>query len=169
VALVSSAPFRAFAIVIDKVQHWQKTYRSLQHPYHYCMQAMLERYCGWLEYRSLRGDVMAEARGKTENRALEAAYTDVHQYGTSYMAPSTAQNTLTTKQVKIVGKDRNVAGLQLADLLAQPLTRDVLLSFRRVPSRGGAFADTVARLVLHKYNLNEYRGIVQGYGRVLLT
>ncbi len=168
-ALVAAADYKVIAIVIDKVEHWEKKYRSLTHPYHYCMEAMLERYCGWLKLGGRRGDVMAEARGKRENEALETAYSSVWSTGTYFMGLDKVRSTLTSRHVKIEKKDRNIAGLQLADLLAHPLTRDVLVAEGRLPDCGGPFANEIAEAVRSKYNRQLFDGRIRGYGRVLLT
>ena len=58
-ALINAADFTAFAVVIDKYEHAPKQYRTLKHPYHWTVLALLERYCGWLKFIRQRGDVMA--------------------------------------------------------------------------------------------------------------
>ncbi len=168
-SLIDHARFRVVAVVIDKVEHGQKKYRTLGHPYHYAMHAMLERYCGWLQFIHATGDVMAESRGGTEDRALRDAYESVHSRGTRYTSKETCQRTLTSRQVKLKPKSANVAGLQLADILAHPLARDVLVSYGRLADHGGDFAEAIARLVEPKYNCQHYTGRIQGYGRVLLA
>jgi uncharacterized protein DUF3800 len=60
IELIKRTNFYAIAIVIDKVEHDKKKYRKLSHPYHYCLLAMLERYCGRLDRSAGVGDVMAE-------------------------------------------------------------------------------------------------------------
>jgi hypothetical protein len=40
--LIKQADFMVVAVVIDKIEHGTKKYRRLKHPYHYCLQAMLE-------------------------------------------------------------------------------------------------------------------------------
>lgn len=133
------------------------------------MQAILERYCGWLEFSNNRGDVMAESRGAREDRALKEAYEAVCNRGTPYLSRDTTQKTLTSKHAKIKPKVLNVGGLQLADLLAHPITRDVLVAYKRIPERGSAFADKVSQVVEPKYNRHKYDGRINGYGRIILA
>lgn len=169
VALIQAAMFRVVAVVIDKVEHGRKKYRRLRHPYHYCMQAMMERYCGWLRFTGNRGDVIAESRGGMEDRALKEAYGAVYASGTYFLPKEHAQTTLTSKHIKIKPKVLNIAGLQLSDLLAHPLTRDVLLAYGRIPDRGSPFADEIARIIEPKYNRQVYQDRINGYGRVILA
>ena len=85
------------------------------------------------------------------------------------MSNGQTQKTLTSKELKIKPKAFNVAGLQVADILAHPVTRDVLLDRGRVDSLGGAFADRIIKVAKAKYNHQRYDGRVRGYGRILLT
>ena len=169
IELVRGAPMTLFGVVIDKYTHGAKRYRMLTHAYHYCLTAMLERYCGLLGFVGGVGDVLAEARGKVEDRALEAEYRSIWENGTSFMARDRAQKVLTSRELKVKPKGLNVAGLQIADLLAHPVLRDVLLDRERVHDRGGAFADRIIGAVVGKYNHHRYDGRVRGYGRILLS
>src|SRR5260221_10255062 len=82
IELIRATPIRVVCVVVDKQTHGLKKYRQLTHPYHYCLVAMLERYCGWLAYTRSRGDVMAESRGGTEDRLLGTHYEQVYNAGT---------------------------------------------------------------------------------------
>lgn len=166
--LIGAAKFRVFAVVLDKHRHSKSDYRRLTHPYHYCLHALLERYCGYLHFRGLKGDVLAEARGNTEDRALSAAFMKVWESGTSYLPASKAQTVLTSRNLKLKAKQANVAGLQLADLVAHPLTRDVLVAHKRLEGHGSDFAKQFCGILESKYNRQAYDGRILGYGRVLL-
>lgn len=165
---LASLDFMVIAVVVDKRSHQEKEYRRIQQPYHYGLHALMERYCGWLRVKGATGDVMGEARGKTEDAQLRAAYTDFHDQGSSYCPAAQAKTRLTSRQMKLNGKDANVPGLQLADLLAHPLTRDVLVHAGVLDDRGGAFADRMCDLAEAKYNRQIYSGRIAGYGRKLL-
>jgi hypothetical protein len=156
------------AVVVDKHQHRRAAYRILRHPYHYCLHAVMERYCGYLRLWNRTGDVMAESRGGTEDTALKQAYTDIYDGGTSYLQSDVCQRVLTSREIKIKPKHAGVHGLQLADILAHPLTRDVLYSYKRIENRGGRFCDSVADIAASKYNRQVYNGRIRGYGRVML-
>lgn len=166
--LIAGTDFKVVAVVIDKFEHREKTYRMVTHPYHYGLGALLERYCGWLNFIGARGDLMAESRGSREDRALRQAYTDFHASGFMYLPRDRARATLTSKEAKIKPKVLNIAGLQLADLLAHPLKRDVLVAYGRLPTCGSAFADEIVKVVEPKYNRQVYQNRISGYGRVFL-
>ena len=169
IELVSTAPITIFGVVIDKFSHGSKAYRNMTDAYHYCLAAMLERYCGLLAFLGAVGDVLVEARGKTEDRTLKGEFRSIWENGTYYMSNGQTQKTLTSKELKIKPKAFNVAGLQVADILAHPVTRDVLLDRGRVDSLDGAFADRIIKVAKAKYNHQRYDDRVRGYGRILLT
>lgn len=167
--MIEAADFKIIAVVLDKHTHKQATYRKLRHPYHYCLLAMMERYCGLLERTNSIGDVMAEARGSNEDMLLKSVYGDLWARGKMYLNASVCQKTLTSKELKVKPKRANIAGLQLADLLAHPLTRDVLQAYRRAPPPTGEFTTRICEISKSKYNRQIYQGRINGYGRVILS
>lgn len=169
ISLIGAVPYKLLAVVIDKSQHGTKAYRRLRHPYHYCLHALLERYCGYLDRMNLVGHVIAEARGKTEDDLLKEAYRDLYANGTSYLKSSIAQKTLFCEELEIRKKNENVGGLQLADMLAHPATRDVLVAYGRLDSLGSCFTEEMVSVMRKKYNRRFRDGQVKGYGRILLS
>lgn len=168
-ALMEATEFLVFAVVIDKFTHNEKDYRSLQHPYHYCLHAMMERYCAWLRFGGSRGDVLAEQRGKKENRELKGIYRGICEAGTKFMSKDLAQARLSSVEIKLRDKTANSAGLQLADMLAHPITREVLVANGRIPDCGSPFGERIAKLAREaKYNRWKWAGKIDGYGRVFL-
>lgn len=63
-----------FSVVIDKENHYKRYGEAARHPYLYSLTALLERYCGKLNFDNNNGDVLAESRGGTEDRQLKLAY-----------------------------------------------------------------------------------------------
>lgn len=169
IELVNTAPITIFGVVIDKFSHGSKEYRYLTHAYHYCLAAMLEKYCGLLEFLGAVGDVLVEARGKTEDMTLQKEFRSIWASGTPYLSNSMTKKTLTSRELKIKPKNLNVAGLQVADILAHPVMRDVLLDRGRVNSLDGDFAARIIDVARAKYYRQRYKGTIRGYGRILLT
>jgi len=60
-------------VVIDKKAHIERYGKAAYHPYHYCLAALLERYCGFLNFYNAQGDVLAESRGGTEDQQLKTS------------------------------------------------------------------------------------------------
>jgi hypothetical protein len=155
-------------VVIDKKTHIERYGAAAFHPYNYCLAAMLERYCGFLNFFNAHGDVLAESRGKREDKLLESAYTHIFETGTQWRGLDFFQNTLTTRNLKVKPKAANISGVQLADLLAYPSKQDILLENRRIDNIGDVFGRRVCRAIEQKYNRQIYQGRVEGYGKVFL-
>ena len=154
-------------VVIDKEVHKERYGELAFHPYHYCLTAMLERYCGFLNFFNASGDVMAENRQKKEDRELKAAYETVYETGTQWRGCDFFRNVLTSREIKLKPKKANIAGLQLADLLAYPSKQEILVSEKRV-NDNKAFGKQICQIIESKYNKQVYRGTVMGYGKVFL-
>jgi Protein of unknown function (DUF3800) len=167
--LIAGADFRIVMVVLDKLDHWAKTYRSLKHPYHYCLLAMLERYCGWLQFISRRGDVLAESRGGREDLSLKEAYRSIYGTGADYLPSERCEATLTSKEIKIKPKVMNIAGLQVADFLAYPLTRDILRRHARISEYESPFQTAIIEIAEKRYNRQVYQNRIDGYGRIFLS
>ena len=128
--VVQEARFHLACVVIDKASHRTKTYRELFHPYHYCLAALLERYAGWLAPAGAQGDVMAESRGRSEDRELTEAFEITLEKGTRFHSPEQFRQVLTSGQIKLKKKEHAIPGLELADLLAYPLKREMVAERR---------------------------------------
>ena len=166
-ALIRRAEFKIVAVVIDK-KALQLQYPTPAHPYHLGLGFMLQRYCGFLNHINRRGDVMAESRGGHEDRLLKDSYTWVYQHGLFGKTDATFfQQALTSKELKVKPKSVNIAGLQLADLLANPLRKAVLIERHKVQGPLAPFAKRILAAVEDKFNRHLYNGQVKGYGRVL--
>ncbi len=48
--LIREADFKIITVVIDKKNHVEEYKEMAFHPYHYCLTAILERYCGLLNF-----------------------------------------------------------------------------------------------------------------------
>jgi hypothetical protein len=165
--VMGRATFKMVCVIIDKRTHSEK-YLSPFHPYHYCMAAMLDRYSGWLGYKNAVGDVMAESRGDEEDLQLMQAYQRVFESGTLMFDHEHHQRVLTSKEIKIRRKAANIAGLQLADLLAYPVRQTLLVQKGLIPDPGEVFGKLVMDAVKYKFNVNEATGRIRGYGEVWL-
>jgi len=165
--VIDRARFTLIVVAIDKAAHQQK-YASPDHPYHYCLAAMLDRYSGYLKYKKAIGDVMAESRGKEENIQLAMAYQKVYQAGTYMFNQEHHQRALTSGAIKITKKVANIAGLQLADLLAHPVKQSMLRQKGVIHEPASAFGERLLKIAREKVNRHEFRGTVDGYGAIWL-
>jgi len=124
--LIDGAQFRAAAVVIDKLALRQRYGDAAAHPYHLALGFMLQRYCGFLNHVNRCGDVLAESRGGREDRLLADSYSRVYDQGAWMTRASVYRHALTSRQLKIKKKDANISGLQLADVLGNPIREAIV-------------------------------------------
>ena len=154
-------------IVLDKKEHFSKYEGSAKHPYHYCLELLLERYEIFLRDSGV-GDVMAETRGKQEDLQLKFAYSDFYYTGTHYCKPAKIHKVFTSRQIKLENKSARIDGLTFADLLAHPSKMDVLHENRKIEKLDD-FGKKVIDLIQDKYfkgfKPNLGKKTTEGYGK----
>lgn len=162
--IVRATPFVGLIVVIDKAAHLGQ-YADPVNPYHFCLVALLQRYCYWLGSR--RGDVMGESRGKVEDQQLKAAYEALYAGGDWQNKADFYQARLTSKEIKLHPKQKNIAGLQLADLLAHPCKHRCLLNQGVAGVTESPFGKQVADVYWQK--LRKRRdGRTKGWGEIFI-
>lgn len=170
--LLRDQNYTLITVVIDKARHKQRYGHFAEHPYHRCLEILLERYCGFLKYFDGTGDVMAEARGKTEDNLLRDAYRHFYHNGSKYGSKVTSlqdiRNTLSSGEIKLKLKTANVAGLQIADLLAYPCRQGILAEKAKIPPLGNIFGARVWECVQPKFNRHYGVNKIDGYGWVFI-
>ena len=163
--IIKKTPFTSLIIVINKASHQDK-YKSPLNPYHYCLVALVQRYCFWLGSR--KGDVMGESRGRVEDQQLKAAYASLYSNGSWHQPAKFYQAHLTSKDIKLMPKTKNTAGLQLADLLAHPAKMRCLVSRQIEDAKEGAFGAQMADVFWSKIRRSS-SGNASGYGEVFIS
>lgn len=166
-SLISDLDFHICAVVLDKKTHLNRYQKSAQHPYHYCLDVLLERYVSFLRDNNAKGDVLAEARGKDEDSTLKSKYCNFFNFGTYFLGSNVVQQHLTSKQIKIKRKDKKIAGLEIADLLSLSTKLDVLDSYGVLSLR-----DNFNKLIISKINDKYYKNHtnrVLGFGKKLIN
>ena len=66
---------------------------------------------------------MGEARGSFHDGRLRRAFRRLYHNGTDFLEARTVQNNLISRELRLEPKSANIAGLQVADLLAHPAHR----------------------------------------------
>lgn len=157
--------YHVVSVTIDKLE-LQKRYQIWRyHPYHYCLHVILERYVMFLEDKETTGDVMAEARGGKEDQKLKDSFTRIFEHGTDYVTAERFQATLTSRQIKLKKKENNIAGLQLADLIAHPSHRSILATHQKQKQSADFGGQVVQILMESKYFRNPKTSNPDGWGR----
>jgi hypothetical protein len=161
VQLVGDLPCQIFTVVIDKAEHYANYGDASWNPYSYALAVLLNRIRGWLNLRNGTADIMPEARGEREDNQLLAAYVELRTDGSTYGTGEDYRRAYPEERLLFRRKDQNVAGLQLADLLAagQKLLT-VQEAGRPIPHEVGPFAQRLNDAV---------GGKVNEYGRYLLV
>ena len=88
-------------------------------------------------------------------------------HGSRYHKAEFFQRALTSVEMKLKRKSANIAGLQLADLLAHPVRQDILRDAGAIPEKPDTFGTRLVEVVGEKYNRQLYTGRVEGYGKLL--
>jgi len=165
-SIVDGLDFTIFTVVIDKIKH-KTEYYAPKHPYHYCLEIILERYVKFLSVVDGKGDVIAEARGKNEDQQLMAEYKRFFDTGTSFMEPEVIQARLTSSKLKVKCKD-SIAGLELADLLVLASKLDVMMVNSKADSINSKFMQQLIPRMQAKYYRNLSSGKIEGYGKKMI-
>lgn len=151
-------------VCLDKKSHLDRYGTWSRDPYHYCMEILLERFCFLMYQRHSTGDVMAESRGGKEDRRLKDEFRKLWESGADYLEAKRIQRLLTSRELKVKPKSANIAGLQLADLIANPCRSEILSERGLLGRELGAFAKEIAMILGEKY----YRRGGQLYGKKFL-
>lgn len=72
--VMSDAEYRVITAIIDKQwmagqNHWKQ-----KHPYHFLMEVIVEKYAQFLRRMNSVGDIMPEARGNNQDKALQIEF-----------------------------------------------------------------------------------------------
>jgi hypothetical protein len=128
------------------------------------MTVLLERYVMWLQGVGETGDVMAESRGGREDRKLKDAFERLFRSGTDNVAPEEFAARLTSSQLKVKAKANNIAGLQLADVIAHPSFR-ATLARRNNEGLPDNFGGRVGAILEESKYRRSPQGQIWGWGR----
>ena len=151
-------------VCLDKEKHMQRYGSWSRDPYHYCMEVLLERFCTLMFQLHSTGDVMAESRGGKEDRRLKDEFRKLWENGTDCLGPEKIQRLLTSRELKVKPKSANTAGLQLADLVANPSRSEILAENGLLGRELGTFAREIVEVLEGKY----YRRGERIYGKEFL-
>jgi len=166
--LLSDLDYVLFLVVMDKKSHFEKYKQAAFHPYHYALTALMERYCGFLNFHNIKGDIWAEKRGGKEDKKLEEAFSCVFEHGTNFRESSFFRKALTSTKLTFREKSANISGLQIADILAFPCKQKFLFEKRLIEAPADIFGNKICEKVEYKYNMQVYKQKTEGYGKVFL-
>ena len=117
--LFRTTKMEIFTVVMDKQAHIEKYPLQTFDAYVYSLAVLLWRVRGYLSFHGLQADIIAEARGKREDANIRRAFKHLRQDGfTEFGTAEGYCQSFPDDEIKFRTKIHNVAGLQLADLIA---------------------------------------------------
>jgi hypothetical protein len=150
--LLAAWEYTVISVCLDKKKH-KETYTTWRYdPYHYCLAVLLERFVFYLHRKNAQGDAMAESRGGKEDRRLKDSFERLWRNGTDYLAPEELGASLTSRQLKVKIKANNIAGVQLADLIAHPSRNEILEEHGYRSGEISPFGREVIKILQAKYD-----------------
>ncbi len=170
IEILRDGDYTLCCVVLDKKTHNEKYGTSAMHPYHYCLNVLLERYVKFLAGKNSTGDVIAEARGKKEDELLRSEFSKFYENGTSYLESKTVQNRLTSCKIKLKNKEARISGLELADMLATPMKHLALKKYNLLDKLSDNFTKIVLGTVYCKIRKGPFNSSsnTKGFGIKLI-
>lgn len=123
-AVLSKLEYKILACAIKKDAHFKKYGLAAIDPYMLSLDCIVERLVFELEEINQTGIIIAESRNSILDNELELAFLNLKVQGTSYVSASRVKKAVS--QLSIKDKKENIAGLQIADLIASPIGRSIL-------------------------------------------
>ena len=159
-AFFSTLKAQIFTVVINKHTHLQRFPQDAYDPYHYSLSVLLNRIRGFLNLQGATADIMPESRGRREDNKLMEAYDRMRTQGFGEVSGAEYRTTFSEARLLFREKQHNVAGLQIADLVAAEQKAQTLLdNHRPIPSPQGPFGRRLNQVL---------QRMVNRYGRYLL-
>lgn len=155
--------YTVIVVVIDKEEHNSRYSTWKYDPYHYCQEIMIERFRLFLNINNAVGDVMFESRGGKEDMRLKTSFRKLMDNGTHNLSSEQLLEHITSKELKIKSKISNIAGLQIADLLAHPSRRWVFKNLLEMDEGTSTFSDKILS-IMEQEKFFRYQDKIIGYG-----
>ena len=106
---------------------------------------------------------MIESRSGKEDMRLKKSFRELIENGTQYLTSDELMEYLTSKEIKVRSKLSNIAGLQLADLLAYTMRRYAFQDIFSINDAKITFSDEILKL-LKSNKIYDFKGKMIGYG-----
>jgi hypothetical protein len=129
IKIIDEHPYGVISVVIDKLSLVERYGERAQNPYALALEWLMQRYQYWMQdfsaQTTYRGDILIESRGKKEDRDTKATYTKIY-LGQGSTPLRNATDYYSSREIKLEKKSKNIAGLQLADILCHAARRHIL-------------------------------------------
>lgn len=159
------ADYAVVAVGVDKINFYARHANWTGNIYELLVGNAIERFFYFLRGRGT-GDVVAEATNGPLDEELRKLYARFYERGTEHIDGEKIRSVLSSKEIKIKPKSANVAGIQMADLLASTCFSHLRRRYANGPDFD-PFAMSVAELIeTTKFYRNPATGDPHGYGRI---
>lgn len=155
--------YKVITVIIDKREHSEKYSQWKYDPYHYCLEILTERYRLFLDINNSMGDVMVESRGAKEDMRLKRSFRRIMESETHNLPAEDLSTHLTSLELKVKSKQANIAGLQVADMIAHPARRWCFRHFFNMVDTRQTFGDRIIE-ILERDKFFRYKGTIRSYG-----
>lgn len=124
--IMDSTDFTIIGAAVNKTEHIKRYGKGAKDPYSLSLSFVLERLIFCLDGKTAEAKVRikAEKRGTKEDCMLLADYNSILDRGTYYVGRERLASRIA--EFKFHAKRENIVGLQLADLCAYPLARNII-------------------------------------------
>ena len=152
-SLIRKLNFKIISCVIDLKRHNMK-YKEPKDPYFYSLHIILERFVYTLSEENAYGEIIAESRNSHLDKLLIFHFERLKRKGTQYLSPKEIKKRI--KKFDLCPRNKNINGLQIADLVASPIGRYIL----------GKNIKEDFRIIRHKFRTNK-NGKYLGWGLII--
>ena len=163
-SMYKRAKYHVVTVSVDKIAFYYHHQNWDGDVYGLLVGNAIERFFYFLRGRGT-GDVMAEAINGDCDKRLRELYTGFYETGTEHISSDRLQSVLSTREIKIKPKNKDIDGLQFADLLASTSFNHC----RRIYANGpdyDPFAMSVAEVLEQEKFYRDPSGNPNRYGRV---
>lgn len=161
---IDNLPYRAMTVQIDKREHLEKYQMWHFDPYHYCLNCLVERFVLYLRRHRSEGLVIIEPRSKFADKKLKNSFAHIFKFGTEHVSADSVQQALISKDIHFYPKKSDVAGLQLADMIAHPSARYMRFEKAGMEAPSDMGSQITEILLRHRYLRNPTNGVINGWG-----
>lgn len=135
-SFMNDLPVTIFSSTIDKEKHCKK-YSTPLHPYHLCLDFILERFAKYYLTHNEKGVIVIEARGKKEDRFILDHIKKVIDNGTRFVGEAYFKKIkgvfFNPKWCKKSNEQLSYFGLECADLYSYPIYKHIKFKTKDKP------------------------------------
>lgn len=122
--LMRRLDYKVVACAIRKREYADRYGNAARDPYEQCLRVLVERFCYEIGGYGDRGWIVAECRGRELDAKLLLAWDELRQNGTDFVSGADIRERI--RGLAYREKERNIAGLQIADLAVTPIGRHLI-------------------------------------------